>query len=142
MNIHFVCTNNTFRSRMAEAYFNSLDIKNWKASSSGIEAGEDHEGSIAWDTKEILIKHNLIEFTSLSWIQTTKNLIEKSQRVIFMEDIHKKFCEEQLGCVLPKHEIWNIPDTDINKERTTVLLESEATFQIIKKLIDEMVLGL
>ncbi len=124
---------------MAEAYFNSLKIKDWVATSSGIDAVNNIEGAIAWDTKDTLQNHNILEYTNKDWTQTTKELIEDSDLVIFMEPTHATYCEQTLHAKIPKHEIWNVIDTDINKDKTIVVLESESTFQAVKKQVDALI---
>jgi protein-tyrosine-phosphatase len=123
---------------MAEAYLNSLHIQDCQAISSGIDALYNKH-SIAWDTKVVLKNHRIYDFTSKMWQQITREMIKESDTIVFMEEVHRDYCINRLGVTLPKYEIWNIKDTDINKQQEEVLKESEETFKTIVSKVDELV---
>jgi protein-tyrosine-phosphatase len=140
MKIHFVCSGNTFRSRLAEAYLNSKKIASLDISSSGIEAERNLDGSITWYAMRIIKYNGLVSFMSDFWQQTTKELIEGNDLVIFMEKNHYDFCKSFLTPD-QKYEIWNIEDIDdpvIEKEIESIK-KSEEIFDKIKEEVDLLI---
>ena len=101
MKIHFVCSGNTFRSRLAEGYLKSKNINNLIVSSSGIKAAENFNGPIAPHTVWVSEKYNLSTHMFETWRESDKNEIEDQDLVIFMEPLHYKYCTEQLHCNIP-----------------------------------------
>ena len=113
MVIHFVCRGNTHRSRIAEAYTQSLtqDILDVTVISSGIEADHDLNGPIVPFVKLLLQNDNLLQFTGTTWTQTTQRMIDDSDVLIFMsvdvyDDATKRF-----KIPLASSQTWQIPDT-------------------------------
>lgn len=148
MTIHFICVGNTYRSRMAEAYLNSLKVRGLRATSSGIKASEDQNGPISWVAARIIKKNNLIPFMSRDWQQTSKELLETSQLVIFFGEDYKDFCSINFTPALKSHEVWEIGDIDLvllnaaKKNKTfddELIKQSEETFEKIKEKVDALV---
>ena len=145
MKIEFVCTGNTFRSRMAEAYLKSKKIQDLIITSSGIEANKNLNGSICDYTISVLNNHNIINFVSSNWKLTEKIDLENQDIVIFMDENHKEFCFNKLACNILNFEIWNIADIpdDLIKEKSknydTILKVAEIDFEIIKVKIDDFI---
>jgi len=146
MKIHFVCSGNTFRSRLAEAYFNSKNIPSLEMSSSGIAAGRNLNGPIAWYAMRIIKNNGLVNFMSNYWQQTTKELIEGKNLVIFMKKSHYDFCRDFL---IPdqKYLIWNIEDIEgaispaLEKEIENIK-KSEEIYSNIKNKVDLLELSI
>jgi len=112
--IHFVCTGNVFRSRLAEAYCTRyIEEKrvDLKISSSGVLAEKNIPGPIAWYTNRISFHEDLIQFMKVSWDQTTAQMLESADLIVFMEEYHFNWCQDHLGYKKENYEIWNIPDT-------------------------------
>jgi protein-tyrosine-phosphatase len=152
MHIHFVCSGNAYRSRLAEAYLKSkLGSKEIKVSSSGIAARlhKFGNGPICWYAMRLIKHHNLIEFMSWQEQQTTKEILSGVDLLICMRQEHLDFCQNELGYI-GKFEMWNIPDldemddfipslqpgleTDINHINLT-----EQTFKLIAEKVDDLV---
>lgn len=140
MKIHFVCSGNSFRSRMAEAYLNSKMVSSLVVSSSGIEATKNLNGPISWYAARVIKDNELIGFMANFWTQTTREIIQQNDLIIFMEEEHHLFCKEFL---IPdqKYEIWNVPDVngadDPGLERDIEnIKESERIFELIKQKVD------
>lgn len=140
MKVHFICTGNTYRSRVAEAYLNSKKLNNISSYSSGIEADKALSGPITWWASRLLFNAELIEFMSYSWQKTTKRLLDQAEITIFMEQVHFDFCSNELGFKDSNYEIWNIADVnplkkfgDKEKIETT-----ELAFQKIKEKVDNL----
>jgi protein-tyrosine-phosphatase len=69
MIIHFICRGNSFRSIIAEAYLNSLEIKDWTVLSSGTIAVPDKARNLPYYgmTLELLGKHGIREFAKAGY---------------------------------------------------------------------------
>lgn len=145
MKIQFVCTGNTYRSRLAEAYLKSKNISGLIVSSSGIAADRNLNGPIDDYTVLVLEKDNLIQFLSKTWRVTNKADLENQDLVIFLESVHYEFCINTLHCDIPKYEIWNIPDIPSNllgktlRNITEIIPVVESTFEKIKECVDQLV---
>ena len=69
MIIHFICRGNSFRSIIAEAYLNSLEIKDSSVLSSGTTAASDKARNLAYYrlTLDLLEKHGIREFAKAGY---------------------------------------------------------------------------
>lgn len=111
MKVHFVCTGNAFRSRLAEAYLNSKKNE-LQATSSGIEAIKNENGAICWYAQRLFRYRGLLRFTKVSWEQTTLEMLVKADLVIFMTKGHLRLCQKKLGYRGHNYRCWDIPDFD------------------------------
>jgi protein-tyrosine-phosphatase len=150
VHVHFVCTGNAYRSRLAEVYLLSKKLPNVTASSSGVRAlkHREHNGPISWYALRLLAKHNLVShLPKFSPTNTTKKNLNIADLVIFMRDQHYQIAtaEHEFN---GKYEVWNIldiNDTDIiydlssEENERKVLRLTEKTFDQIKKRVDELV---
>ncbi len=151
MHIHFVCSGNAYRSRLAEAYLKSkLKEKKITVSSSGIAVDKHRfgNGPICWYAMRLMKRNELIPYMSWHENQTPKNALENVDILICMGKIHMEYCRKELGYKKPI-EVWNIPDlnemdgfipstvpgieTDINHINLT-----KKAFAEIKKKVDEL----
>src|SRR5579884_1222753 len=113
MHIHFVCRGNAYRSRLAEAYLRSQQLPGVIVSSSGIEAASHAHtvnGPIAWVAQRIIQRNGLVPFMSFLPIQTTPELLNSADLVIFMEEAHEIYAREQFGYTGERFQVWHIPD--------------------------------
>jgi protein-tyrosine-phosphatase len=144
MHIHFVCSGNTNRSRLAEAYLNSKKIKDLQASSSGIFADKDKNSNITFFAKKILKTAGILSFTSKSWQKTTKRILRSVDLVVFMKRLHFDYVKNELGFVPKNYYIWNIEDVPDNltgdklKIKQLKLALDEEIFIYIKKAVDKL----
>lgn len=151
MHIHFVCSGNAYRSRLAEAYFRSkISDSSVVASSSGIEANKHHlnNGPICWYAMRLMKRHDLIPFMSWREHQTTKSSLKNVDLLICLHQDHLDFCKHKLG-YKGSYEVWHLPDlnqlpefipstqpgieTDINHIQLT-----EQTFALITQKVDNL----
>ncbi len=141
MKIHFVCTHNTYRSRVAETYLKSLKIPNYEVSSSGIEANLNIDGPVTWYAQRIFKNYDLAEFEKVKWDQTTIETLKDQDLVVFMDNSHLDFCTQKFG-FSGKYEVWNIEDFDETelKDDMNVIQKSEETFSILKDKINNLIL--
>ena len=81
MIIHFICRGNSFRSIIAEAYLNSLEVKGWSTLSSGtVAASQKAENLVYYGmTLDLLGRHGIREFAKAGYgDQLTQALVEKA----------------------------------------------------------------
>ncbi len=112
MIIHFICTGNVYRSRLAETYLRSLKLPAFGTFSSGIGAMRNLSGPISWYAQRIIQNERLVDFASLRWQQTTQELLEKADLTIFMQSVHHQYCKEAFDLRSRQYEVWSIPDLD------------------------------
>lgn len=145
--VHFVCSGNAYRSRLAEAYLRSKKLPNITVSSSGIEAKKHYSenGPITWYAMRLLKRHDLIPHAKPMSTQTTSRHLSNADIVIFMTDEQHKFAKEKLKFDKNSFEIWHIDDIDDadffgTKDDTDLrhIEHSELTFTEIKKKVDEL----
>ena len=137
--IHFVCTGNAFRSRLAEAYLKSKEMPDVSVSSSGIEAQKNINGFMCRYTLTLAKADEIEDYLSKNWTVTTKAEIESQDKVIFMKKEHYLFCLKTLNCKLPAYEIWEIEDVyDLNSSPKPDELIKIATpiYEKIKDKVD------
>lgn len=104
----FLCVHNTFRSQMAEAYFNKFAKEKrikWRAKSAGLlKAEKINEKAV------ILMQEEGIDISDKKPKLMTKKMIDKAEKIIVV----CRECEEQGLCVnLPKNKdiaYWRLPN--------------------------------
>jgi arsenate reductase len=103
MNILFLCTGNSCRSILAEAAFNHLAPKGWKAMSAGSKpTGQVHPRSLALLTREGI---STVGYSSKSW----DNLPETPDIVVTVcSNAAGETCPVYLGKALRTH--WGVDD--------------------------------
>ena len=148
MLIHFVCKGNTYRSRLASTYLNSKQIPGIRAVSSGIKANQNISGIVTWEAQRIIQNNKLVDFESHIWKETSKELLDEADLVVFMQQIHYEFCKNKLGFTKNNFKIFDVKDfQDYGFGDDYVSLEndierikiSEKTFEEIKEKVDNLV---
>ena len=110
MTIHFICTGNIYRSRLAEAYCNSRCVP-------GI--------------------HGLNGYAVARWQRTSAELVRASDVLVFMESEHRLFCEEWIEGMRQRVEVWGIEDVGA-VDATEIANKVERTFETIRQRIDTL----
>lgn len=131
----FLCVHNTFRSQMAEAYFNKFAEEkklNWQVKSAGfLEAEKINEKAIT------LMKEEGIDISDKKPKLVTDKMIKSADKIIVV----CKECEEKGLCVsLPKNkdiEYWrldNPADMEIDQAREIRNIVKEKVLNFVKIL--------
>lgn len=110
MRIHFICTGNIYRSRLAEAYCVSRCARGIQVLSSGIAAGLEQDVPISPYAADILTRHGLDSYAAPRWQRTTEALVRASDVLVMMEAEHLHFCEEWIDPARQRIEVWEIED--------------------------------
>lgn len=148
--IHFVCTGNIYRSRLAEAYLKSKNIPGLVVSSSGTHASEQYKWHISWYALRLHYRYGLINFLTPTWTNTISKHVVNSDIVIFMGNDNYEYCIKKFAPP-KKYEIWNLPDfddvglngkpLDLTKESEYIQI-SENVFAHIREKVDHLVMGM
>jgi protein-tyrosine-phosphatase len=110
--IHFICRGNSFRSIIAEAYLNSLGIKDTGVLSSGTSAALDKTGNLPYYrmTLELLEHHGIREFAKAGYgDQLTRSRLETADITVCMNQ--RVYDEGQRYLTFPASpRIWSVAD--------------------------------
>lgn len=141
MTIHFVCTGNIYRSRLAEAYWASRCVPGLRVSSSGIGTILNRGVTIAPYAARMVEEHGLERFVAPTFRQTTPELVRASDVLVFMEREHHRVCEGWIDHSQQTVEVWEIADVgpvDVACMMTTV----RRTFALIAQKTDTLLITL
>ncbi len=143
MEVLFICRGNAFRSRMAEAYLASLNLKGVHVVSSGTVA-LNHSKSNKNNfkiTQEVLDKHGLAKYTKPNWDQLTEERLNGADVTVCLNRTVANECIHLFK--LPENTIvWNVPDFDevspIPKTQEELFTYAENTFKLITLNADKL----
>ena len=145
MVIHFICRGNAFRSIIAEAYLNSLELKDLSVLSSGTAATLHKARNLASHrmTLELLEEHGIRGFAKVGYgDQLTQSRLDKADITVCM---NQRVYDECLRCVTFPHSprVWSVADigepgriSDVESERK---LYREEAYQEILRNVERLV---
>jgi protein-tyrosine-phosphatase len=141
MTIHFICTGNIYRSRLAAAYCASKGVPGMRVLSSGIGTKLNRGIPIASYAARVLRERGIERFAAPSWQQTTAALVLASDVLVFMEREHYTFCKDWIDPARQTVEIWEIPDVG-TVDAARIMEKVEQTFEMIRERTDMLLIAL
>jgi protein-tyrosine-phosphatase len=145
MIIHFICRGNSFRSIIAEAYLNSLEIKDWRVLSSGTVAASNKAGNLPYYrmTLDLLEKHDIRKFAKDGYgDQLSQPLAEEADITVCM---NQRVHDECLCLVTfpTSPRIWSVADIGepgrVSNSESERLLYREDAYQEIAANVDRLI---
>ena len=142
---HFICRGNSFRSIIAEAYLNSLEIKDSRVLSSGTTAASDKARNLVSYriTLDLLEKHGIREFAKAGYgDQLTQSRMEKADITVCM---NQRVYDGCLRCVTfpASPRIWAVADIGepgrISNAESDRKFYREEAYQEIVKNVDRLI---
>jgi protein-tyrosine-phosphatase len=143
--IHFICRGNCFRSIIAEAYLNSLEVRGWRVLSSGTTAALDKARNLApyRNTLALLETHGIRRFAKADYGDLlTESRLEETDIAVCMNQRVYAECREIV--TFPAGlRIWSVADLGepgriVSAESDKDLYREEAYQEIVKN-IDHLV---
>jgi protein-tyrosine-phosphatase len=151
MIIHFICRGNAFRSIIAEAYLESLELKDLSVLSSGTAATLHKARNLANHrmTLDLLEEHGIRGFAKSDYgDQLTQTRVDKADIIVCM---NQRVYDECLQCVTfsASPRVWSVADigepgriSDVESERR--LYREEAYQEIVgnvERLVSDVLGG-
>ena len=144
MIVHFICRGNSFRSIIAEAYLNSLEVEGLSVLSSGTTAALDRARNLPYYrmTLELLGKHGIREYAKADHgDQLTQPRLESADITVCLnERVYHECLRMVTFPVSPR--IWSVADigepgriSEVQAERE---IYREEAYQEIVKNVDQL----
>jgi protein-tyrosine-phosphatase/8-oxo-dGTP pyrophosphatase MutT (NUDIX family) len=146
--VHFVCRGNTFRSRLAAAYFNTLVGGRFSVTSSGIDVLVSTSGIRTTEpyTKAIARAHHLRHGIITHKTQTTEKLLRDADVIVSMnKDVYDDALKEYRFDIR-KSLVWHVSDLSDSRKANVLAEHSDTalagaiagTFRKIQHLCDDL----
>jgi protein-tyrosine-phosphatase len=145
MIVHFICRGNSFRSIIAEAYLNSLEVNGWSVLSSGtVGALHKAQNLVFYQmTLELLEKHGIQEFAKADYgDQLTQPRLEEADITVCM---NQRIYDECLQIVTfpASPRVWSVADIGepgrVAHNESEQQLYREEAFQEIIWNVDQLI---
>ena len=144
MHIHFICRGNSFRSRLAEAYLASLNLKDVTVSSSGTCAKTNISFPISPNVLEVATIEGIAPYFKPHKDQLTQETLNGVDIVVCLN--RKIYREAKALVTLPLQTIiWDVSDLEERYplwrtfSHTWIISHERSAFTHIKKHIHELV---
>jgi protein-tyrosine-phosphatase/8-oxo-dGTP pyrophosphatase MutT (NUDIX family) len=144
--VHFVCRGNTYRSRLAAAYMDTLVDERFIITSSGVGADTATVRTVEAYTKATAKAHHLKQGISGRNTQTTNELLAAADVIVFMnKDVYDEALR-RFTVDTRKTLVWQVRDMDAGVKRQILETGSEQallaaaaqTFRAIRRHCDEL----
>jgi protein-tyrosine-phosphatase len=144
MRVHFICNGNAYRSRMAQAYFQSLHT-GIEAISSGTRADKsrDRNVPVVVDFTADFLRRHGVDPSGLNPhpVQLTQEMLQKGDVTVVINDIALDLAKKVV--TLPTDvRVWDISDVEEQDAKGEEVLErgahTERIFVKIKQNVDEL----
>jgi 8-oxo-dGTP pyrophosphatase MutT (NUDIX family)/protein-tyrosine-phosphatase len=134
---------NTYRSRLAEAYLNSLQLPGVTVKSAGVRAGKNLNGPITSYAHELLHEYDLEKYANPNWTQLGQNQLSNSDAVICMNHAVYDEARRQNFIFPVRTFIWDVPDVskillEYPEKSSTIPHIAQKTFSLITKRVNEL----
>jgi protein-tyrosine-phosphatase len=146
--VHFVCRGNAFRSIIAEAYLNSLQLKDVSALSSGTVAASHKARNLASNrlTLELLAEHGLRGFAKADYgDQLTQLRVDEGDITVCMNQRVYEDCMRSFAFTASPI-VWSVTDIGepgrISEDESEKRLYREEAYQEIVQNVDRLVADL
>jgi len=144
--IHFVCRGNTFRSRLAAAYMDTVSGKQFAVSSSGIAALQATPKIVESYTKAVARTFGLTHGITDAKTQTTNQLLAEADVIVFMNKDVYDDTQKEYEFDIRKTVVWHVADIDpavkhaslVEGNQQLVLDAASNTYARIRGLCDEL----
>lgn len=125
---------------MADTYLRSKEIPDLISSSSGTDAGTNPNGPVSWYAQRIFENNHLVSFEPMSWTQTTKEILEDQDLVIFMEKSQYDESVRRFGYNGKNFEIWDVADLKNGREPYSITIPSaDEIYKKITTKVDDLI---
>ncbi len=140
--VHFVCSGNIFRSRLAEAYAKSLGLGQLEISSSGVFAAKYPPDFLSPWAKIAGHQNKFSEWFSPTRNQTSSAQLQSSDIIVFMsEDVllaaKQNYDFNQSICV-----VWAIKDRGDWRKKLPIGQKRRRTIKHIKSRVDQLIIDI
>lgn len=137
--IHFVCSGNVFRSRLAEAFSRTHNLEGYEVSSSGINGEHWPEDYLMPWTKRISHRENIANLLSEKRKISTQADFDRNDIIVFMhprvlDEARNRFKLNEDKCLL-----WDIKDREDWHGTLTVRQKEDRTARLIKKKVSALI---
>lgn len=137
--IHFVCSGNVFRSRLAEAYIRTHNLDGYEVSSSGVNAERWPEDYISPWAKRISHRDKVNAYLATKRRVSTQADFNQNDIIVFMHprvlnDARSKFKLNEDKCL-----VWDIKDREDWHNKLTIRQKEDRTARLIKRRVNRLV---
>ena len=129
--VHFVCRGNTYRSRLAAAYFTELVGDQFKVTSSGINTHRAIVKTAEKYTKAVAKLYKLKHGIDAPKTQTTNVLLGEADVIVFMNKDVYDDARKEYEFDIRKSLVWHVADVDPELKRRKQAEDGEKALDAI-----------